>query len=91
MRSSDLYEEIDNTGSTDNLQPGDIFVVNQGGGAGANGHILMYIGEQKGDDGKTYNAVSASYLQRTGNLDNIIFSDNRGEYSIFRYKGSIYE
>ena len=49
------------------------------------GHLTH--GAKVSFSGKTYNAVSASYLQRTGNLDNIIFSDNRGEYSIFRYKG----
>lgn len=83
-KTTSKYQEIANTGDANDLQPGDIFVVNLGGGAGASGHIMMYIGDTKGDDGKTYNAVSASYLERTGNLDNIFFGDHRGSYSIFR-------
>ena len=74
LESSDKWEQIPNTNSTDSLQPGDIFVVD--------GHIMIYIGEV-GD----YNSASASQDERTGNLGSIYFSDKKhGEYEIFRLK-----
>lgn len=82
METSGKYESIENKQNTSNLQPGDIFVVNAGDGAGANGHIFIYIGDQ----GDGNDAASASYLERTGNLSKTIFHDSRGNYKIFRLK-----
>jgi hypothetical protein len=79
----ELYQEIENTNSTDNLLPGDIFIVPPGGGT-EHGHILFYVGPQTNG----YNAASASYLSRTANLQNIFYSDFRGDYRIYRFIGA---
>lgn len=86
MSSSKKYEKVTAT-STSDLKPGDILVVNMGGGAGASGHIYMYIGDTTGDDGKTYDSASASLSQYTGIYTNAFLSDSRGAYSIFRHNG----
>jgi hypothetical protein len=84
MEHSDLWEEIPNIGNTSNLQPGDVFVVNAaGGGQGADGHIFIYVGTQP--NGR--NIAQASMKQYMPGLGNVKFSDNRGQYHIFRYKG----
>lgn len=77
MRQSDLWQEITNLGNTSNLEPGDVFVVNANGGAGANGHTFIYIGNNQ--------IASASLCDRTGNIsDSVSFGDSRGAYRIFR-------
>ncbi|MBR3256956.1 hypothetical protein IKG02_01550 [Candidatus Saccharibacteria bacterium] len=89
MSNSSLWTEIENTGSEDNLLPGDIFVVNAGshgygskeypdGGGGGAGHIFIYLG---GED-KT---ASASLCGRSGNLkEDVQFSSSGTQYRIFR-------
>ena len=76
MEKSDKWKEIENLGNESNLEPGDIFVVNAGGGSGGSGHIFIYVG-----DGKIASASLCSY---TGMIKNVYFSDNRGSYKIFR-------
>lgn len=83
MKNSSLYESIPNKNNTENLKPGDIFVVNQGSGAGANGHIFIYVGTQTNGT----NIAQASLGSHTGYLSNIIFSDSRGTYEIYRLIG----
>lgn len=82
MRNSSEYVRVIAT-DTSQLMPGDIFVVNAGSGAGSNGHTMIYV-EGGGGDGGGSNA-SASCSSRTGDRGtNIIFSDSRGAYEIFR-------
>ena len=88
MHKSDLWEEIPNNGSEDNLQPGDIFVANAGSGGfgsdiypsagfGAGGHIWIYLGNNE--------MASASLNSRTGNLDTgVYYSESYAKYRIFR-------
>ncbi|MBQ3309135.1 glucosaminidase domain-containing protein [Candidatus Saccharibacteria bacterium] len=80
LSSSPKWQKIDNTGSTSNLEPGDVFVVTAGGGSGY-GHIIIYTGAS----GK--NAAAASLNMYTGKVTNIKFSDSRGTYNIYRYIG----
>ena len=68
----DLYEEIPNTGSTDNLQPGDI--------RASTGHIELIV---QTDDG-TFKIASASWNGRTGDYGNNYYADS--SYRIFRRK-----
>ncbi len=80
----DKYDKVsaDNTGD---LKPGDIFVVNSGGGEGANGHIMIYVGDEATDGGQ--DNASASCGERGADRGgNIYFSDDRGAYEIFRKK-----
>ena len=79
-KNSDKWTKIENLGNTSNLQPGDVFVVNQGAGGGASGHIAIYTGDVDG-----HNAASASLGKRTGNVGSIPFNDWRGDYSIYRF------
>ena len=81
-KNSDKWTKIENLGNTSNLQPGDVFVVNQGAGGGASGHIAIYTGDVDG-----HNAASASLGKRTGNVGSIPFNDWRGDYSIYRFVG----
>ena len=74
MSKSDKWKEIENTHSESNLEPGDVFVVHQGGGS--SGHTFIYIG-----DGKI---ASASLCNYTGQIQDVYFSDHRGDYHIFR-------
>ena len=88
----DLYMPVDNLGNTSNLQPGDIFVYNSGGGPG-NGHTFIYLGDQPGING---NIAEASLCQHTGHIDTLPAVSASGQYlggssstpySIFRYIG----
>ena len=75
----EMYDKIENIGDASNLQPGDIFVVNNESNGGY--HILLYIGEI---DGKPSQA-SASWGGRTGeHFAGVPFSDYGMEYSIYR-------
>ena len=74
MSNSSLWEEIPNHHSEDNLQPGDVFVVHKG--AGGSGHTFIYIGNGQ--------IASASLCSYTGQIQNVYFSDSRGDYHIFR-------
>lgn len=73
---TEKWEEISNLGNTSNLQAGDVFVLS--------GHIMIYTGNVSSYG----NNASASQGERTGNMGNIYFSDDRGSYHIFRLKGS---
>lgn len=77
------WDVVDKVSSTSDLQPGDVLIVNAGGGQGANGHTLIYIGPQPP---KNYDAASASYLTRTGNLGMVTIKDHRGDYLRARLK-----
>ena len=72
---TEKWEEVENLGNTSNLQAGDVFVLS--------GHIMIYTGGVSSFG----NNASASQGERTGNMGNIYFSDNRGSYHIFRLKG----
>jgi hypothetical protein len=56
MSNGAKYQIINNPQSTSQLQPGDILIKNGGG----IGHTYIYTGPYTGDDGKQYNAASAS-------------------------------
>lgn len=76
LSHSNKYQEIENLHNTSNLQPGDIFILD--------GHTFLYI---KLDDGSE-RVASASHGDRTADYaGNVYFSDYRGDYHIFRYKG----
>jgi hypothetical protein len=76
------YQVVQNVGNTSDLQPGDIFVINAGGGQGANGHTFIYTGPQP--SGK--NAANASEGDAMPFQMNAFFSDNRGTYDIYRFE-----
>lgn len=71
---------------TTKLQPGDIAIVNKGGGLGGDGHTFFYTGkinkEWKG------NGASASGYDYVPRANNVYFIDplGRGQYLWFRYK-----
>lgn len=83
----ELYDVVDSTSVAD-LKPGDILIVNQNGGSGANGHTLIYVGPQPP---KNYSVASASGGDRMGNLGNPpeangLVADDRGNYLRARLK-----
>jgi hypothetical protein len=79
-----LYTIINNAQSTADLQPGDIAIINEGSGEGADGHTYIYVGPQAGG----YNEASASEGDRMPSLGNAILQDDRGHYVIARFIGS---
>jgi cell wall-associated NlpC family hydrolase len=79
----DKYDVVDKVRSMGELQPGDILIVNQGGGAGANGHTYIFVGNQPPHG---YNQASASLNSRAGNLGGAVLSDGRGDYMRARLK-----
>jgi hypothetical protein len=76
------YEIIEKVNSVSELVPGDIMIINANGGAGANGHTMIYVGKQANG----YDLASASYMTRSGNLGMAYVSDSRGSYMIARPK-----
>jgi len=87
----DKYLFLTNLESTSDLQPGDILIVNANGGAGGDGHTMIYVGPQKGG----YNEASASLGSRMPNLGNAPanlidppqpFGNNRGHYIVARLR-----
>jgi hypothetical protein len=76
------YEVLDNLTNASQLKPGDIFIVNNGG----IGHTFIYTGNYKGDDGKTYSAMSASWGSRVPMAGYVYFDDNRGHYTVARLR-----
>lgn len=68
----DLYEEIPNTGSTDNLQPGDI--------RSDSGHIEIVVQTEDG----TFKIASASWNDRTGDHGKNFYP--KSSFRIFRRK-----
>lgn len=54
------YDILENKKDTNGLQPGDIFIVS----GGSVGHTFIYVGPYKGDDGKNYDSLSASWGSR---------------------------
>ncbi|MBQ3297121.1 hypothetical protein IJH01_03315 [Candidatus Saccharibacteria bacterium] len=81
MASSSLWEEINNNGNEDNLEPGDVFVNHQAGTS--NGHIFIYLG-----DGMIAQANLNTFSGKATELDRVYFSDSRGQYRIFRAKNN---
>jgi len=85
----ELYDVVDST-SVNDLQPGDILIVNgaQGGG-GADGHTFIFVGNQPPNN---YGQASASGGDRMANLEPIptdangIVNDSRGNYLRARLK-----
>jgi cell wall-associated NlpC family hydrolase len=84
VRTSGKYQILEKFTTTSELQPGDILIVNQGGGEGGKGHTYIYIGGNHGPNG--YNAASASLDSRMPNLGKAIPSDSRGNYLVARLK-----
>ena len=75
----EMYQKIENLGNTSNLQPGDIFVVNNESNSGY--HIFLYIGEIDGQPSQ----ASASWGGRTGeHYAGLSFRDYGMDYSIYR-------
>ena len=76
------YDIADSVASVNDLKPGDILIVNQGGGQGGNGHTYIFVGKQAGD----YDSASASGGERMPNLSGSILSDSRGNFMRARLK-----
>lgn len=77
----ELYQEIENTGNTSNLLPGDIFV--------KNGHIMMYVQREDGTEGIAEASISYAHTGvegRAGEFTPINWEPRSG-YKIFRYIG----
>lgn len=82
--------------SKDDLAPGDVFIVNQGGGAGSSGHTFLYVGQEiiqeiHGDKANPKSdCVSGSLHQRSAACDSSADwnfpadSIGRGQYSVYR-------
>lgn len=73
--------------STAGLLPGDILIVNAGGGEGASGHTYIFVGQQPGG----YNQASASWSSDCANsrmpsLGTAVIVDERGYYMRARLK-----
>ncbi len=81
----ELYDVVDSVSSTEDLMPGDIMIVNQGSGAGSNGHTYIFVGAQP--DGN--DIAHASMNQRMPNLDKAFLSDSRGSYMRARLKKAV--
>lgn len=79
LSSSPKWSPVQNTHSTSNLKPGDVFVVRNNGKD--YGHTFIYVG-----NGKIASA-STGRNPYSGKIKPVYFSDNRGEYSIYRYTG----
>ncbi len=79
LASSPKWKEIENTGSTSNLEPGDVLILR---GAGS-GHVIIYVG-----DGKKASASQSSYTGKIGNMGSSSFSEKRGKYKIYRFIGN---
>jgi N-acetylmuramoyl-L-alanine amidase len=78
----ELYDVVDSVASTEDLQPGDIMIVNAGGGQGSSGHTYIFVGAQpSGDD-----IAHASMNERMPNLGKAFLSDERGSYLRARLK-----
>lgn len=79
-----LYTALGTQKNTTKLQPGDIAIINQGDGNGANGHTFFFTGKiNKNWKG---NGASASGTQLVPHASDVYFSDSRGQYLWFRYK-----
>ena len=89
LMNSPLWEEIPNTGSTDDLLPGDVMIVEDG----YMSHIMMYVGEYGGEAG---NLAQAHYLAGTAHMSDLAMvyggsgsfanPGSYAPYSIFRLK-----
>lgn len=79
----ELYDVVNSVASKNDLQLGDILIVNQGDGQGANGHTYIFVGSQPP---KGYDEASASGGDRMANLGNAVLHDNRGNYIRARLK-----
>ena len=76
------YDIVEVTTNKADLLPGDIMIVNKGGGAGSLGHTYIYVGPQAGG----LDAASASGGERMPNLGGTVLSDERGNYLRARLK-----
>lgn len=79
--NSTKYQKLSVT-STNDLQPGDIGVINAGDGQGANGHIYMFTG--KLTESFNGNAAEASLGGAAPTATNAYINDDRGDYKWFR-------
>lgn len=79
---SDKYDVVDSVDKISDLQPGDILIVNSGGGEGANGHTYIYVGKQPNG----FDEASASLDSRMANLGKAELADGRGNYMRARLK-----
>ncbi|MDO4746948.1 MAG: hypothetical protein Q4A70_01205 [Candidatus Saccharibacteria bacterium] len=85
FRASSEWEEVENIGSYDNLQPGDIFT--------SPGHAAVYIGSYGGDFGIMAHASAHEWVGRinggTGYTESGKINDGTGRpFGIYRYVGS---
>jgi len=90
----ELYDIKYPVENTSDLQPGDVLIVNSGsyvgsdgkyhtgGGGGASGHTIIYLGNQASG----YDEASASLGSRSGNQGKTILNDSRGKYLRARLK-----
>jgi hypothetical protein len=78
----ELYEVTNKYNSVDQVKPGDIFIVS----GGDVGHTFIYTGKYKGDDGKNYDSMSASWHQRVPMAANAYFEQGGYQYHVARLK-----
>jgi hypothetical protein len=76
------YDVFPNLTNTSQLQPGDIFIVNNG----RSGHTYIYTGDYQGGNNQRYNAASASLHGHVPQATNTYFADSRGHYIVARLK-----
>lgn len=86
LDTSGKYTEIPNTGSTDNLQPGDIMIVQSKyfNGVEKVGHIMMYVVLPDGSS----KIASASHCNRTADhAGGVYYTQGGYSFHIYRWKG----
>lgn len=76
------YEIAESVSSTADLLPGDIMIVNLGGGTGASGHTYLFVGLQSNGTDE----ASASLNTRMPSLGKAELVDSRGTYIRARLK-----
>lgn len=81
----DKYDVLDGIQSTGDLLPGDILIVNQGPGTGAQGHTLIYVGKQVG--GNEASASQGDRMPSIGTFASLEDDQGRGHYVVARLKG----
>lgn len=81
----DKYDILTGINNTGDLQPGDILIVNQGSGAGALGHTLIYLGSQPG--GNEASASQGDRMPSIGTVSSLEDDQNRGHYMVARLRG----
>lgn len=83
QKTTDIWEEIENTGDESILRPGDILIINDGVGH----HIQVYVGSLS-DYGNIASASQGTQVGITKNMKSDIRHSSGGKYHIFRLKHS---